>query len=42
MFGDSGPNACANSVHGASPKTENSTWMATIASGNPAFTSQPW
>ena len=38
--GASGPNACADSVYGASPKTENPTWMATIAQNG--FTSQPW
>jgi len=40
--GGNEPNKCANSVYGANPKTENPTWMATIATGNPAFTSQPW
>ena len=40
--GGNGPNQCANSVYGPNPKSENPTWMATIAQGNPAFTSQPW
>ena len=39
--GGNSPNKCANSVYGAG-KDENPTWMATIAAGNPAFTSQPW
>ena len=39
--GGTGPNECANNFYGAG-KIENPTWMATIAAGNPAFTSQPW